>query len=135
MNSVTLIGNLTRDPELKATQSGYVFCTFTVACTRRIKPKNGERETDFINCVAWRERGEFVHKYFHKGSKLAIEGTLQMRSYEAQDGTKRTAYEVLVDNVEFCERRQDGAKQYNAPPAPPDTFDDFVDVEESELPF
>lgn len=143
MNTVILVGNLARDPELKATQNGYAFCNFTVACQRRVRNAQGASEADFIPCVAWRERGEFVHRYFKKGQKIVVQGSLQIRSYEAQDGTKRYKSEVVVDNVEFAERKHDagqGAPRYESSPPGPEppaeaSQEEFVDVDDSELPF
>jgi single-strand DNA-binding protein len=111
MNKVILIGNLARDPELRTTQSGVPMCRFTVACNRRVANAQGVREADFIPCVTWRERAEFVSRYFTKGRKIAVEGQIQVRSYEAQDGQKRTMTEVLCDNVEFVDRRDNSDGQ------------------------
>ena len=117
MNQVQLVGNLARDPDYRTLQSGIACCQFTVACQRKFKNQSGAYEADFINCVAWRERADFVHKYFLKGQKIGLTGTLQVRSYDAQDGTKRYVTEVIVENVEFVERRQDsGGSSYGAPP-------------------
>ena len=101
MNKIILIGNLTRDPELRQTTNGTPVCSFTLAVNRRMANAQGIREADFINCVAWSKEGEFVQKYFTKGMKMALEGRLQIRSYDAQDGTKRTVAEVVAENVEF----------------------------------
>lgn len=117
MNQVQLVGNITRDPDYRTLQSGVTCCQFTVACQRRFKNAQGQYEADFINCVAWRERADFVHKYFLKGQKIGLTGTLQTRSYDAQDGSKRYVTEVIVENVEFVEKRQDsGSSGYGAPP-------------------
>ena len=102
MNKVILVGNLTRDPELITTNNGVSVCRFSVACQRRFTNQNGEREADFINCVAWRQNAEFCYKYFKKGNKVALVGSLQTRSYDAQDGSKRTATDVVVDEIEFA---------------------------------
>lgn len=121
MNQVQLVGNLARDPDYRTLQSGITYCQFTVACQRKFKNQSGAYEADFINCVAWRERADFVHKYFLKGQKIGLTGTLQVRSYDAQDGTKRYVTEVIVENVEFVERRQDsgGSNNYGQPSPPP----------------
>lgn len=123
MNQVQLVGNLARDPDYRTLQSGITCCQFTVACQRKFKNQSGAYEADFINCVAWRERADFVHKYFLKGQKIGLTGTLQVRSYDAQDGTKRYVTEVIVENVEFVERRQDsgGSNNYGQPSPPPTT--------------
>jgi len=102
MNKVILVGNLTRDPELITTNNGISVCRFGIACQRRFANQNGEREADFINIVAWRSTADFCYKYFKKGNKVALVGSLQSRSYDAQDGSKRTVTEVVVDEVEFA---------------------------------
>ena len=108
MNKAILIGNLTKDPELSTTTSGVSVTRFTVAISRRFKNAEGEYDTDFINCVAWRNTADFVHKYFRKGQKLAVTGSIQTRSYDAQDGTKRYVTEVVAEEVEFVEKRGSG---------------------------
>lgn len=102
MNKVILVGNLTRDPELITTANGISVCKFGLAVQRRFTNQNGEREADFINIVAWRQNADFCYKYFKKGNKVALVGSLQTRSYDAQDGTKRTATDVVVDEIEFA---------------------------------
>ncbi|MBQ3494614.1 MAG: single-stranded DNA-binding protein [Clostridia bacterium] len=108
MNKVFLIGNLTRDPELASTNSGVSVCRFSLAVQRRFSGANGERETDFLNVIVWRAQGENCHKYLKKGSKCAVEGQIQTRSYDAQDGTKRYVTEIVADNVEFLSNRNSG---------------------------
>lgn len=105
MNKVILIGRLTRDPELRTTKSDIPVCSFSIAVDRRFKNANGEREADFINCVAWRQQAEFVSKYFSKGKKIAVVGNLQTRSWEDREGNRRTATEAVVDEVEFVESK------------------------------
>lgn len=105
MNSICLMGRLTADPELKTTQSGVSVTSFSVAVDRAYRSKDQERQTDFINCVAWRQTAEFITRYFHKGNRIALQGSLQSRSYTANDGSKRTVYEVVVDNAFFCESK------------------------------
>ena len=105
MNKVFLIGNLTRDPELASTNSGVSVCRFALAVQRRYSGANGERETDFLNVIVWRAQGENCHKYLKKGSKCAVEGSIQTRSYDAQDGTKRYVTEIVADNVEFLSNK------------------------------
>ena len=109
MNKVILIGRLTKDPEVKMTQSQVSVCTFTVAVERRFKDANGERQADFISCVAWRQQAELLGKYFQKGSRIAIVGNIQTRSYEV-DGQRRYATEVMVDEIEFVESKRDIAQ-------------------------
>ena len=106
MNKVYLIGNLTRDPELATTTSVVSVCRFSIAVSRRYSNADGERGTDFFNIVVWRAQGENCHKYLKKGSKCAIVGTLQNRSYDANDGTKRTVTEIIADEVEFLNTKQ-----------------------------
>ena len=117
MNKAILVGNLTKDPELTTTQSGINVTRFTVACQRKYANENGERDCDFINCVAWRTSAEFIHKYFKKGNKIGIVGTIQTRSYDAEDGTKRYVTEVVVEESEFVQsKRDDGSQAENSKP-------------------
>lgn len=101
LNSVIIMGRLTADPELRTTTSGLSVTSFTVAVDRNYK-SGEERETDFINCVAWRGTADFVTGYFKKGQMIAVQGSLQTRNYEDKNGNKRTAYDVVADNVSFC---------------------------------
>ena len=101
MNKAIIIGRLTRDPEMRTTASGINSTSFTVAVSRNYANQNGERETDFINCVAWRKQAENISKYCTKGTQVAVEGRIQTRSYDAQDGTKRYVTEIIADNVTF----------------------------------
>ena len=94
MNKVYLIGNLTKDPELSQTNSGISVCRFTLAVSRRFQNADGERETDFLNIVVWRGQADNCHKFLKKGSKCAVSGSIQSRSYDAQDGTKRYVTEI-----------------------------------------
>ena len=105
MNSVCLMGRLTGDPELKTTQSGVSVTSFSVAVDRAYRSKDQERQTDFINCVAWRNTAEFISRYFRKGQRIALQGSLQSRKYTANDGSQRTVFEVVVDNAFFCESK------------------------------
>ena len=105
MNKVILIGNLTRDPELTTTTSGISVCRFSLAISRKFTNSEGERETDFINVVVWRNLADNCHKFLRKGSKAAVIGNLQTRNYDAQDGTKRYVTEVVAEEVEFVGAR------------------------------
>lgn len=105
MNSVNLMGRIVAEPELKTTPNGVSVTSFTLAVDRAYAPKGQERQTDFINCVAWRNTAEFITRYFGKGQRMAVTGELQQRNYTANDGSKRVAYEVVVDNVFFCESK------------------------------
>jgi single-strand DNA-binding protein len=101
MNRVVLVGRLTKDPELRTTSSGLSQTRFTLAVNRRSAGENGQREADFISCVAWRGTAEAIAKYLKKGRELAVEGRIQTGSYDAQDGTKRYTTDVVVDNFTF----------------------------------
>ena len=102
MNKVYLIGNLTRDPEMRSTSAGIPVCNFSIAVNRRFKnAQTGQQETDFFNIVAWRQLAELCGRYLAKGRKVAVFGSIQTRSYEAQDGSKRTAFDIVADEVEF----------------------------------
>lgn len=109
LNHIDIMGRLTRDPELRATGSGVIVCSFTVAVDRDFS-QNGEREADFIDCVAWRKIGEFVARNFTKGSMILVSGRLQMRGWTDKDGNKRRTAEVVADDVYFGEprKRQEG---------------------------
>lgn len=111
MNVVSLLGRTTSDIELKTTPSGVSVCSFTIAVDRRYTPKGQERQTDFINCVAWRSNAEFLSKWFRKGDSLAVTGELQTRQYTDKNGNKRTATEVVVDNAYFAgsKKQEQGA--------------------------
>ena len=109
LNHITIMGRLTRDPELRRTGSGVAVASFTVAVDRDFgKNENGERETDFIDCVAWRQTGEFVSKYFTKGRMAVVSGRLQIRSWTDKEGNKRRTAEVVADNVYFGDSKRDG---------------------------
>lgn len=102
LNIVALMGRLTHTPELKTTQSGTNVCSFRIAVDRSFARRGEERKADFIDVTAWRQTAEFVSKYFHKGSMIAIEGSLQTRQYQDKNGNNRTATEVLASQVSFC---------------------------------
>ena len=108
LNHITIMGRLTRDPELRRTGSGIAVASFTLAVDRDYSPRDGgERETDFIDCVAWRQTGEFVSKYFTKGRMAVVSGRLQIRSWTDKDGNKRRTAEVVADNVYFGDSKRD----------------------------
>lgn len=102
MNKVLLLGRLTKDPELKYSQGGTAKCAFTLAVNRKYANQNGEREADFISCIAWQKTAEFVAQYFTKGQQMALEGRLQVRTYEDNTGQRRWVTEVVVEQVEFA---------------------------------
>ena len=115
LNHIVIMGRLTRDPELRRTGSGIAVASFSVAVDRDFgKNENGEKETDFIDCVAWRQTGEFVSKYFTKGSMIVVSGRLQIRGWTDKDGNKRRTAEVVADNVYFGggKRESDGGNAY-----------------------
>ena len=108
LNHITIMGRLTRDPELRRTGSGIAVASFTVAVDRDFGGRDGgERETDFIDCVAWRQTGEFVSKYFTKGSMIVVSGRLQIRNWNDKDGNKRRSAEVVADNCYFGDSKRD----------------------------
>lgn len=108
INNVTLLGRLTAAPELKKTTSGTSVTSFCIAVDRRFKHKDGEKQTDFINCVAWRHTAEFITRYFNKGDLIAVTGEIQTRKYQDQNGNKRVACEVVIDNASFCGGKNGG---------------------------
>jgi single-strand DNA-binding protein len=143
MNKVILIGNLANDPEARTTQSGISQSTFRVAVQRRFANAQGVRETDFLTVVAWRQNADFCNRYLSKGRKVAVEGSIQTRSYDAQDGSKRYVTEIIADSVEALgSRNEAGAprSQDNGPTPPPaapagSDGNDFTEVDDDELPF
>lgn len=116
MNKCELIGRLTKDPELKLTSNQTAYCNFTIAVDRRFKDANGQRQADFINCVAWKQTATFIQKYFHKGNRIGIVGSIQTRQYEDQQGVKHFVTEVIVDEAEFVESQTAPAPQNQAEP-------------------
>lgn len=139
MNRAILVGNLTRDPELRTLSSGISVCSFTIAINRRFTNQQGEREADYIPIVVWRAQAESCAKYLHKGSKCAVSGTIQTRSYDAQDGAKRYVTEVVADEVQFIDTRQE-EPQKSTPRAPqPPKYEPkqqtLEEVTEDDLPF
>lgn len=114
LNSVILMGRLTADPELRQTQNGTSVTSFTVAVDRRFQ----RDQTDFINVVAWKQTAEFVEKYFKKGSLIALRGSIQQRNYEDKNGNKRTAFEVVADEVSFCGSKGENVAKNGANSAP-----------------
>lgn len=117
INKAVLGGRLTADPELKQTPSGVSVCSFSIAVNRKTS-KDQEQQTDFINCVAWRQVAEFINNYFKKGSSICITGSIQVRSWNDQNGNKRYATEVIADEAYFVDSKSDNAPAFQAPPAP-----------------
>ena len=141
LNRILLMGRLTRDPELRHTQTGTAVASFTLAVDRDFKDRNsGERATDFIDIVAWRQTGEFVSRYFTKGRMAVVEGRLQMRDWTDKDGNKRRSAEVVADNVYFGDAKNEGkrsegnANEREFPPDPGQGYADLSD-DDGELPF
>ena len=136
LNRIILMGRLTRDPELRRTQNGTAVVSFSIACDRDYATQGAERETDFIDIVAWRSTAEFVDKYFAKGRMIVITGRLQIRGWEDKDGNKRRSAEVVAESVYFGDSKRDGdGGKTNAEP----TYDptgDFSQIEDDgDLPF
>ena len=120
MNKVFLIGNLTRDPELTETASGVKICRFAIAVNRNFTSGDGERKTDFFNCVAWRGLGETVARFTRKGTKVAVSGSIELRNYEDNQGVKRTAVDIVAQDVEFLTPRGNSSEydEYSEPSQP-----------------
>ena len=117
MNKVFLIGNLTRDPELTETPSGVAICHFAIAVNRGYASQDGERQTDFFNCTAWRGQAETIARYTKKGNKVAVSGSVQLRNYEDNQGVKRTAVDIVVQDVEFLTPKAgEGFDDFDAAP-------------------
>lgn len=153
LNHITIMGRLTRDPELRRTGSGIAVASFTVAVDRDFSGKDSEKETDFIDCVAWRNTGEFVSKYFTKGRMIVVSGRLQIRNWNDKDGNKRRSAEVVADSCYFGDSKKDGdnsggsyggnsynasgygAPGYSAPPAYPQSNFEVIEDDDAQLPF
>lgn len=131
MNRIVLTGRIAKDLELKTTNNGTAVLSFSIAVNRRFKNSEGKYDADFFNCTAWRQTAEFISKHFLKGSMIAIEGTLQNRSYTAQDNSKRTVTEIMVENAEFC----GSSEKQEQKPAPVQSKTEFTEVPDDELPF
>ena len=149
LNKIILMGRLTRDPELRRTGSGTAVTSFSLAVDRDFKSQSGEKETDFIDIVAWRSTAEFVSKYFTKGRMAVVEGRLQIRDWTDRDGGKRRSADVIADNVYFGDSKREGGSDYSPAPAygtpapsrgyaaPAGGQSDFAEIgeEDGELPF
>lgn len=136
-NLVVLTGRLTADPELKTTPNGISVTSFSIAVNRNYA-SGEERQTDFINIVAWRRTAEFITKYFKKGSLIGIEGSIQTRRYQDKNGNNRTAFEVVANNVQFVESKRDSAPATESASfsnAGVDDFADLGDASDDDLPF
>lgn len=142
LNCCVIMGRLTADPELRTTSTGLSVTSFTVAVDRGYARPGEEKQTDFINVVAWRTTADFVTKYFRKGSMIAVQGSLQVRNYDDRNGNKRTAYEIVASNVSFCgSKAESGTGGAAAPAQNPASYsnagsDDFTTVvEDDDFPF
>lgn len=148
LNCAVIMGRLTADPELRTTNTGLSVTSFTVAVDRSYVRAGEDRQADFINVVAWRGTADFVTRYFRKGSMIAIQGSIQTRNYEDKQGVKRTAFEIVADNVSFCGSKSETGNQNAVPtvtattpssPAPSFSTADSGDFEmiegDEELPF
>ena len=136
LNKIILMGRLTRDPELRRTQSGTAVASFSLAVDRDYKDQSGEKETDFIDIVAWRNTAEFVSKYFTKGRMAVVEGRLQIRDWTDKEGGRRRSAEVVAENIYFGDsKRAEAAPAYA--PAPGEHSGDFAEIGQAdgELPF
>ncbi len=121
MNKWCGIGRLTKEPEVKNTSNQIAVCKFTVAIDRKFKDKDGQKQTDFINCVAWRQTATFISSYFHKGSKIAVVGSIQTRTFDGDDGRRQYITEVVVDEADFVESKN------NSSQSKPETHNDEDD--------
>jgi single-strand DNA-binding protein len=138
LNIVALMGRLTRDPEMRKTPQGVSVATFTVAVDRSFVKQGEERQADFIDIVCWRNTAEFVCKYFQKGSMIALNGSIQTRTYQDKNGNNRKAFEIVADNVHFAGEKKDGGAQGGGSPHYEEKKnDDFAVIDEGEedLPF
>ena len=157
MNKIILVGRLTRDPEVRSTSAGFTTVSFTVAVNRNFKNKDGNYDADFLSCVAFRNTAEFISKYFKKGSMICLDGRVQTRNYDAQDGSKRYVTEIVVENVEFVGGKNEGSSsapstndyvdapsepsvdvmpEYDIPASDPyENYDKEVSLSDNDLPF
>ncbi len=148
LNHIIIMGRLTRDPELRRIGSGIAVTSFTLAVDRDFKSSNaGDKEVDFIDCVAWRQAGEFVSKYFTRGRMAVVSGRLQIRSWTDKDGNKRRTAEVIADNVYFADSKNEAASTqsspttnyaaptYTAPANPPQSEFALLEDDDEQLPF
>lgn len=131
MNKVYLIGNLTKDPELTTTTSGIAVCRFGLAVSRKYVGASGERETDFLNIVVWRGQAENCHKYLKKGGKVAIVGRIETRNYEAQDGSKRYVTEIIADEIEFLNSKNNKEEKQDKE----EKQVELTPIDDEEIPF
>lgn len=135
LNEVILMGRLTRDPELRRTSSGKAVTSLTLAVERDYAPSGGEREVDFIDCVAWGNLGEFIAKHFAKGQMAAVHGRLQIRNWTDNNGNKRRSAEVLVNSIYFCGAKQHAEQQETFVPASSDDYESLYPDYDPDMPY
>ena len=140
LNKAILVGRLTRDPELKSTTNGNSVLNFTVAITRKFKDANGERQSDFINCVAFRQTAEFISNYFKKGNMISVDGTIQTRTWDDNEGKRHYVTEVMVNDAGFVESKREMDNGASAREVASETLPDMpaefgADVTDDDLPF
>ena len=133
LNKIVLMGRLTKDPELRYTQSQTAVTSFSLAVERDAKSRDGDRDVDYINCVAWRSSAEFVEKYFHKGSMAVVAGRLQIRNWQDKDGNNRQSAEVVVDNIYFGDSKR--SDDSGSVPLNGSMFKELEDDSHEDLPF
>ena len=133
LNHIALMGRLTAAPDLRTTSSNISVARFSLAVERDFKGKDGKKQTDFIDCKAWRSTADFVGKYVNKGQLVCVTGNLQTRTYEDKDGNKRKAFEVIAENVYFCEKKTDAP--YQPPTAQDEESGEFIPLPDDDLPF
>lgn len=133
LNCAAIMGRLVADPELKKSTTGVSVCSFCVAVDRDYVKQGETRQADFINVVAWRQTAEFVCKYFHKGSMIAIQGSIQTRNYQDKNGNKRSTTEIMADKVNFCGGKTEQSETVTQTVSIP--VEDYTEIEEGELPF
>lgn len=147
MNKAILVGRLTKDPDLRATTSGVSVASFTVACDRKFVKQGEERKADFINCIAWQKSAESISKYFKKGDRIALEGSIQVRDWTDNDGKKHYVTEVIVDQWEFAQSKSEVESTFvphdsngysmggSSMAKPTEDIDGFMPIEDDDLPF
>ena len=147
MNKIELIGRLTADPELRYNSSNVAYTRFNIAVNRNFLNADGEREADFISCVAWRKTAEIINEHFRKGSQIGIDGRLQTGSYEKEDGTRMYTADVIIENITFIDKKRDSrpepelaepVRENEQTPEEDDPFKDFgdsVEIDDNDLPW
>ena len=135
LNSVIMMGRLTAEPELRQTPAGVNVCSFTIAVGRSFAKQGEERQTDFFDVVAWRGQADFVARFFHKGSMIAVQGRMETRTYDDKNGVRRKAYTIVADSLHFAESKNGNAPNANVSFAEPENDYQSMDAIEDDLPF